>query len=235
LHGSIKSIPPPLGSLIATLQQRLQGLRTRVRTGRDIRRLEQALAAGHPLRVVVGSAGLTPPGWLQTDIEYLNLLRPGDWDRFFRRNTLQAILAEHVWEHLTPEEGAQAAAACYAYLKPGGYLRLAVPDGFNPDPAYREWVRPGGSGPGTDDHKVLYNHRNLGALLAAAGFEVEWLEYFDEEGTFHHRDWHPDDGMIHRSRRFDERNRGGRLAYTSLIVDARKPACDTPPAQVRRR
>jgi predicted SAM-dependent methyltransferase len=234
LHGTIKSIPPPLGSLIATLRLRLHGLRTRVRIRRDIRRLEQAIAAGHPLRVVVGSAGLTPPGWLQTDIEYLNLLRPDDWERFFRKNTLQAVLAEHVWEHLTPEEGAQAATACFTYLKPGGYLRLAVPDGFNPDPAYREWVRPGGTGPGADDHKILYNHQSLSTMLEKTGFEVELLEHFDANGRFHHRDWDPEGGMIHRSRRFDERNRGGRLAYTSLVVDARKPARDTPPAQVRR-
>lgn len=224
MHGAIKSIPLPLGSLIATLRLRLDGLRTRFRISRDIRRLERAIAAGQPLRVVVGSSGLTPAGWLQTDIEYLNLLQPADWERFFRKGTLHAILAEHVWEHLTPEDGARAAAACFAYLQPGGYLRLAVPDGFNPDPAYREWVRPGGPGPGADDHKVLYDHQSLTTLLTTAGFSVELLEYFDAAGQFHHRDWKPEDGMIHRSRRFDERNQGGRLAYTSLMVDARKPA-----------
>lgn len=37
-------------------------------------------------------------------------------------------LAEHVWEHMTYEEGCQAAKNCYDYLADGGYLRVAVPD-----------------------------------------------------------------------------------------------------------
>lgn len=194
-----------------------------MRTRRDIRRLQGEVATGRALRIVVGSSGITPQDWIQTDIEYLNLLRPADWERFFCRNTLEAILGEHVWEHLSIEDGARAVAACYAYLRPGGYLRLAVPDGFNPDPAYREWVRPGGTGPGADDHKVLYTHESLARLLAEAGFQAELLEYFDATGKFHFTDWNPADGMIHRSRRFDERNRDGRLGYTSLIIDAHKP------------
>jgi predicted SAM-dependent methyltransferase len=227
LHDRIKSIPLPLGSLFASLRRIILRPGTLLRTRRDIRRLQQEVTAGRPLRIVVGSAGLTPPGWIQTDIEFLDLLKPADWERFFRPDTLDAILAEHVWEHLTPEDGARAAAVCFTYLKPGGYLRLAVPDGFNPDPAYRNWVRPGGNGPGADDHKVLYDQQSLVAMLTAAGFVVDLLEHFDPAGNFHHRDWNPADGMIHRSRRFDERNQGGRLAYTSLMVDARKPATGT--------
>lgn len=176
---------------------------------------------------MVGSSGVTPPGWIQTDIEYLNLLQPADWERFFQENTLSAILAEHVWEHLSVEDAARAAATCFAYLRPGGYLRLAVPDGFNPDPAYREWVRPGGTGPGADDHKVLYTHETMAALLTGVGFRVELLEHFDSSGKFHFTDWNPADGMIHRSRRFDERNQGGQLRYTSLVVDAFKPGGET--------
>jgi predicted SAM-dependent methyltransferase len=49
------------------------------------------------------------------------------------------------------------------------------------------------------------------------------LEYFDERGTFHYHDWSPADGMIRRSARFDSRNVGGHLAYTSIILDAKKP------------
>lgn len=185
--------------------------------------MHRLVAATRPVRIVVGSSGITPEGWIQTDIEYLDLLQASDWKRFFREGSVAAILAEHVWEHLTPADGAQAAATCFRYLQPGGYLRLAVPDGCHPDPVYRERVRPGGTGPGADDHKVLYDHQSLGDLLHAAGFEVELLEYFDTTGKFHCTEWDPADGMIHRSRRFDERNQGGRLAYTSLIVDARKP------------
>lgn len=156
-------------------------------------------------------------------MEYLNLLHETDWQKFFPLGTLEAILAEHVWEHLTPGDGVVAAKTCFDYLRPGGRLRLAVPDGFNPSPEYREWVRPGGSGAGAEDHKALYTHESMDRLLTGVGFQVELLEYFDADGKFHFTDWDPADGVIHRSRRFDERNRDGRLGYTSLIVDAHKP------------
>lgn len=48
------------------------------------------------------------------------------------------------------------------------------------------------------------------------------LEYFDKGGQFHYADWNPEEGRIHRSRRFDERNAAGLLAFTSVILDARK-------------
>ena len=107
---------------------------------------------------------------------------------------------------------------------------MAVPDGFHPDPAYRDWMRVEGVGFGADDHKVLYDHQTLGELFAQAGFEVALLEYFDAGGKFHAEAWDPADGMIRRSQRFDPRNQGGELHYTSLILDARKPAARPGPA-----
>jgi predicted SAM-dependent methyltransferase len=174
------------------------------------------------LRIVVGSSGIVEHDWIETDIEYLNLLHATDWQRYFQPDSITAILAEHVWEHLTPEQGLVAAKICHKYLRPGGHLRIAVPDGHHPDPAYIEQTRPGGTGAGAPDHKILYTKESLSAVLTSAGFQVECLEYFDESGHFHARDWNPADGMIHRSQRFDERNRMGRLVYTSLLVDAHK-------------
>lgn len=186
------------------------------------RQLKPRLAAAHPRRVVVGASGIFEPGWIPTDIDVLDLLKLADWQRLFAPDSIDAILGEHVWEHLSPPEGAVAAAHCYRFLKPGGYLRVAVPDGFHPDPHYIEWVRPGGSGVGADDHKVLYNFKSFSQLFEGAGFQVRLLEYFDEQGQFHASDWAPAAGMIHRSQRFDDRNQQGTLAYTSLILDAHK-------------
>lgn len=165
----------------------------------------------------------TEPGWIPTEADFLNLLQPADWSRYFAGESIDAILAEHVWEHLDRRRGSTAAETCLRFLKPGGRLRLAVPDGNHPDPGYIDAVRPGGTGAGADDHKVLYTLDTLAPLLTDAGFEVEPLEYFDSEGRFHERPWDPADGLVRRSRRFDPRNRTG-LNYTSLIVDARKPS-----------
>ena len=109
------------------------------------------------------------------------------------------------------------------YLKPGGVLRLAVPDGFNPSNEYIEYVRPGGTGPGADDHKVLYTYKSMKERLERAGFKINLLEYWDKNGKFHYTDWTDEGGRIRRSRRYDPRNQDGRLHYTSLIVDAIKP------------
>lgn len=182
--------------------------------------LRARLALPGPRRLVVGTSGRAPRGWIATDISSLNLLDEADWRRRFREGSLDAILAEHVWEHLTLDDGRAAAIRCRRYLRPGGRLRLAVPDGLHPSPAYIESVRPGGSGSGAEDHKLLYTCRTLTAMLAEAGFAALPLEYFDEAGAFHAEPWRWEDGPVRRSARFDPRNAGGRLVYTSLIVDA---------------
>ena len=156
-------------------------------------------SAREPVKIVIGAAGVFEPGWTATEIEQLNLLKPADWRRTFeRRGSISAILAEHVWEHLSEEEGRQAARQCYQYLKPGGFLRVAVPDGFHPNPAYIDYVKPGGNGAGADDDKVLYNWRSLKEVFEDAGFEVKLLEYFDSSGRFHYANWDPVDGKILR-------------------------------------
>lgn len=212
-----------LESPVALPRIAMNRLRALARAFVGSRRLKRAVRSGNPLRIVVGSGGIGQAGWIMTDRDFLDLLRPHDWQAFFKENSISAILAEHVWEHLTPAEGLAAAVTCCNYLTPGGRLRIAVPDGFHPDPDYIELVRVGGSGAGAVDHKVLYNHDTLTSLLTRAGFEVEPLEYFDAAGNLHAADWSPDDGLVRRSRRFDPRNHDGRLRYTSLIVDARKP------------
>jgi predicted SAM-dependent methyltransferase len=201
----------------------VRAITDRLRHQQKIRRI-RAAARRAPCRLVVGASGLGQQGWISTEIDTLNVLQPRDWQRLFVPGSIDAILAEHVWEHLTPEEGAVAARLCYRYLAPAGYLRLAVPDGCHPRREYIDYVRPGGTGPGADDHKVLYTYSSLGQMLRAIGFDVALLEYYDEQGEFQYVEWDPAGGMIRRSRRFDPRNAGGELAYTSLIIDARKPA-----------
>lgn len=175
------------------------------------------------LKIVVGAAGTQYQGWVSTNQDILNLLNEDDWSRYFHSEMLKAILAEHVWEHLTVQEAETALSICLKYLRPGGYLRLAVPDGYHRDEHYLELVRPGGSGPGASDHKVLYTYRTLSGLLQRAGYQVRLLEWFDEEGRFHQEHWDAEDGFILRSTRYDPRNRENPTAYTSLIVDAVKP------------
>lgn len=180
------------------------------------------------IRVVIGAGDYAHnnPGWFSTQEDDLNLLRRDDWLRQFAPGSLTAILAEHVWEHLTEDEGTRAARICFEFLKPGGYVRCAVPDGYFPNAAYQHIVQVGGP-PDIPDHpaashKVVYNYRTLTDVFARAGFEVRWLEYCDETGAFHSTDWDPAQGLIYRMR-YDPRNQKGRLEFVSLLIDAVKP------------
>ncbi len=199
--------------------------RNDMRARREIReadKLIRKLCKAYPLKVVIGSSNIYQPGWIPTGIENLDILDQNDWEKYFREDSIDIILAEHVWEHLTLKEAFLGAKNCYKYLKPGGYFRIAVPDGFSPDMEYIESVKPGGTGDGSDDHKMLYDHVLLSRILETAGFKIEPLEYFDASGKFHFREWTEASGLIRRSKRFDERNTGGNLKYTSLIIDAVK-------------
>jgi len=171
----------------------------------------------------IGAGGINREGWLNTDIETLNITKSEDWSRQLLFLKLNNIMAEHVWEHLTDEDTALSNKNCFNFLKSGGVLRIAVPDGFNPDKEYIAHVIPGGTGPGAHDHKILYNYKIMSERLSKAGFKVNLLEYWDEQGKFHSTDWTDEGGYILRSKRYDPRNKDGILKYTSLIVDAVKP------------
>ncbi|WP_345102565.1 hypothetical protein [Mucilaginibacter panaciglaebae] len=161
-------------------------------------------------------------GWILSEYDALDASKASDWQRLFGDGRLTNILAEHVWEHIPDEETRLSNQNCYDWLAKGGRIRIAVPDGNNPDKEYIEWVRVGGSGIGADDHKILYTYDVMKSRLEKAGFRVELLEYWDENGKFHYTDWALDGGKINRSRRYDPRNQADKLGYTSLIVEGIK-------------
>lgn len=176
------------------------------------------------LKLNIGSAGINNNSeWYPTDKDSLDITKEEDWQKVLFSLRLDNIVAEHVWEHLSPEEVDLTNANCFKYLKSGGILRIAVPDGYNPDKKYTESVKPYGTGKGACDHKMLYNYKILSGKLQKAGFEIKLLEYWDENAQFHYENWSNENGFIIRSRLYDPRNKDGSLKYTSLIIDATKP------------
>jgi predicted SAM-dependent methyltransferase len=186
-------------------------------------KLLRAIKRQLEVRIVIGAGGTVYEGFVSTDYPQLDICSEVSFNKYLSQQTVRNFVAEHVWEHLSLEDGAKAVSNCFVFLKQGGILRIAVPDGFHPDADYIAYVSPGGYGPGSDDHKVLYNYRTLSALLENAGYKVKLLEWFDEQGKFHHVDWDTKEGFVERSTRFDQRNRANPTAYTSLIIDAIKP------------
>ncbi|WP_316746970.1 hypothetical protein [Pedobacter gandavensis] len=174
-----------------------------------------------PLNIIIGSENTAYENWLPTNIESLNLLETSSFEKLFGDKKASKFLAEHVFEHISYADALIALKNCYAFMEQGGSIRIAVPDGFHPNPAYIEQVKPGGHGEGSHDHKLLYDYKQLSKVLEDAGFRVKLLEYYDENKQFHFVDWKSEDGHILRSRRFDKRFNEP-LGYSSLIIDGIK-------------
>lgn len=178
------------------------------------------------LKVVIGAGKFNNnPDWVHTQEKQLNIVEENSWAESFEPNSIDALLAEHVWEHLTYEEGMKAAKLAFKYLKLGGYLRCAVPDGYFQNKEYQKIIQIGGPGPAdhpASSHKIVYNVESLADLFSTAGFECDLLEYHDKAGRFHRKEWNQEDGIIFRSAKIDPRNQK-KLVFPSLIVDARKP------------
>jgi len=136
------------------------------------------------------------------------------------------MLAEHVWEHMTREEGIIAAKHCYEFLQDGGYIRVAVSDSKFGNKWYHDMIKVGGPGPVNHPaytYKIVYHYKDLVDVFKKAGFEVKLLEYCDEEGNFHYKYWNEQDGKIGKSFRFDTRNSLEKLGMVSIVIDAKKP------------
>lgn len=177
------------------------------------------------MKVIIGAGATSYEGWVSTQEGDLNVLSSESFEARFKEASIDALLAEHVWEHMTLEEGIVAAKNCYKYLKPGGYIRCAVPDINFDNDWYQNMVQIGGPGPVDHPaygHKIVYDYKSIVKVFEEAGFRVSLLEYCDEHHEFHYRYWNPEDGIIGRSYRFDTRNSSESLGMVSLIIDAHK-------------
>lgn len=108
-------------------------------------------------------------------LHYLDVTRPLPYPD----GVLEAVFGSHVLEHLTPREGAALLREVHRVLRPGGILRISVPDLDGVIAAY-DPQRPDaflfGMWQGRDRstsrhrHWWFYNERSLGDLLRAVGF-----------------------------------------------------------------
>jgi predicted SAM-dependent methyltransferase len=168
-------------------------------------------------RLIVGAGPYTQEGWLSLQQHELDITRSEDWQHYLSHR-ITHIVAEHVLEHIPVEKTYNAVKMMFNALAPGGRVRIAVPDGRHPDPAYQEHVAPPVNG-----HTFLWDFESLSRIMLLAGFRVELIEWWDSDG-FNSKPWDAADGMIHRSFEHDERNKDGKPNYTSLIIDGIKPS-----------
>jgi len=203
----------------------LTRLKTRLLSPFRHRRMKSDLAKniehGEIIRVIISPGGSSiQPGWCGTEYVFFDMTKAEDWARTFPPSAkLSRILSEHVFEHLTLAQSSKALELAYRHLMEGGLIRIAVPDGNNPNPEYIEQVRPGGAGPGAADHKMLWTKESLAETLEQAGFRPRPLEWFDQDGTSYTADWDPADGFVHRSVKYGKPNATFPDSHRSLIID----------------
>ena len=202
--------------------KRLRGYRWYLLGRRKIRRELRSAAKKNDVRLVLGASYIVYDGWICTDLPHFNVTKEADWHSLLGETRANRLLSEHVFEHLTPGQVETAVRLSYRYLKPGGTLRIAMPDEWHTDPKYYEVVKIGGTGPGAEDHHSMWNIESLTNLLQKTGFRVTPLEYWTRDGKLVTVPFSDDDGPISRS--IQRKKKPGRLEnYTSLIVDALKP------------
>lgn len=177
------------------------------------------------MKIVIGAGNTHFEGWIHTQKDELNLLDESTFRTFTEEQSVDCFLAEHVWEHMSLDEGILAARNCYKFLKPGGYLRVAVPDRNFRNEWYQNMVQVGGPGPADHPaagHKIVYDYLQFEKVFRDAGFKTQLLEYCDEGGAFHYQYWNSEDGHIGRSFRYDTRNTPEKIGMVSIILDAHK-------------
>jgi len=171
-----------------------------------------------PLRVVSGAGNIFADGWVPTESDQLDLLDPGVLDeirrcRCDRRAAGGACLGASDVQRGKDGRGHLSSIFAGRGLYPGRSARRLLSrrrlSGVHQGRGRRRRrVGPGASG------RLYVPVAERG--VESAGFSIRLLEYHDEAGAFHGRDWNPLDGKILRSRRFDSRG------PISVILDAIK-------------
>ncbi|GBG30898.1 D-inositol-3-phosphate glycosyltransferase [Hondaea fermentalgiana] len=190
-----------------------------------LRHVRERAWRGDPIRIVLG-AGPAPvqAGWIPTQRPELDISSDAAWKAALGLVRPDALLAEHVWEHLDLVNSLRAAMLAARHLETThGYLRLAVPNALFDQNDAKDLA---------DGHWVQYSARGLATMLQAAGFSrIDTLEAHNMQlepwAAFPHentRRW----GRIMRSSRFDRRG------PVSIILDASKPLTQRRPEAMRK-
>ena len=188
------------------------------------------IALNVDVKLILGAALTSQSGWFSTNEQWFDIASPTDWQKIFKgKKLLRAAVAEHVFEHLTNDQTDIALVQIYEHMIPSGTIRIAVPDGNNPNKEYIKHVRIKGIGADAADHKQLLTFESLKQSLQLAGFTINLVEGYTKDGALIQDVPEARLGDIRRTR---SKNANARTAdatgwsfpdaNTSLIVDGQK-------------
>lgn len=143
------------------------------------------------VRLNIGGGEVQFPGFINIDrkngFDALPLKRCHEREPMFADNSVDEILASHVLEHFGHVDSELALREWVRVLKPGGRIRIAVPDFAKCAKAYLDGERlpiagyvMGGQTDDDDFHRTLFDEEHLRRLMEAAGLtQVETWSGFD--------------------------------------------------------
>lgn len=122
------------------------------------------------IRLNIGAGKTRIPGWTPIDRKLGTEAFPLN----YADNSVEEIRASHILEHFSFREVPQALEEWKRVLKPGGKLRVSVPDfqkivaHYDDDPSWA-YVLMGGQQDSDDFHRSVFDERRLAAHLRNAG------------------------------------------------------------------
>ena len=179
------------------------------------------------INIILGAALTNQKGWFSTNEDWLDISNEEHWNKLFKsKKRVKRVLAEHVFEHLTIDEMRNSLRLIFANMVNGGSLRIAVPDGNNPNPEYRKYCGVDGIGADASDHKQFLTYELLSKEVEKIGFNHTLIEGYLKNKELVSKSFDDTFGRVIRSRRNSiNLSKKGWDFYdsnTSLIIDCFK-------------
>lgn len=146
-----------------------------------------------PERLHLGCGGRHLPGWYHIDLvphPHVDLVASIDRLEAIESESVSLIYASHVLEHFGRYQVFDVVSEWYRLLRPGGTLRVAVPDFeaaaqfYDQDGDIRHVLGliMGGQTAPHDYHYAIFDETNLGEMLEDVGFrEIRRYDWRDTE------------------------------------------------------
>lgn len=165
--------------------------------------LAQLSIAQRPFLVYIGASNQVQPGFVSYNYAELDITKSDDFQRLMCPGTIDIFFSEHTLEHIPLEKYAILFSLFLKYLKPGGFVRIAIPTFYDSHVP--------------SDLDKLYGHVGFASALSlememqSAGFvNVTLLENLNfvngRYAGFTSKRFDECEGRVRRSMRHDSRN-----------------------------